>query len=201
MEENKKQEVKQEPCACKNKENHPCKCHEKQDGKDNKKCMKKQDEQIKKLEEEKKEFEEKMKYAQAELINYRKRKEEEMSQALKYANQDLILEILPILDNFERAISLDDNNLSDELSKFLQGFKLMYATLNEVLKQFGVTEIDAYQKPFDESKMEALMVDHDKNFQDGQVLEVLLKGYELKDRVIRPCSVKVNQLEGEDINE
>ena len=105
------------------------------------------------------------------------------------------------MDNFERAIALDDNNLTDELSKFLAGFKMMYATLKEILKRFGVEEIDAYQKPFDATEMEALMTDHDEAFEDGIVLEVLLKGYRLKDRVIRPCSVKVNQKEGEDKHE
>lgn len=76
----------------------------------------------------------KMQYTQAEMINYRKRSEKETENRLKFANQDLIMEIIPILDNFERAIKLDDNNLTDELSKFLAGFKMMYANLDEVLK-------------------------------------------------------------------
>ncbi len=190
MEEEKKKE-----------EVHKCNCQGKEKKEKTKKCNRKLEESLAKVEQEKKELEEKIKYVQAELINYRKRKEEEMSQALKYANQDLILQILPILDNFERAIQLDDNNLSDELSKFLAGFKMMYAMLEDTLKQFGVEEIDAYQKPFDENCMEALMTDKDSSFENGVVLEVLLKGYRLKDRVIRPCSVRVNQIEGEDKNE
>ena len=186
-----------------NKENKTatCECQEKQDKHGNKKCSKKQDEKIKQLEEEKNNLFEKLQYAQAELINYRKRKDDEMSLAMKYANQDIITEMLSVLDNFERAISLDDNNLTDELSKFLTGFKMIYATLKETLKQYGVEEIEAFQKPFDPTCMEALMTDHDQAFENGIVLEVLLKGYKLKDRVIRPCSVKVNQLEGEDKNE
>ena len=58
-------------------------------------------------------------YSQAEFANYRKRKDTEVSSMLKYANMDLVLELLPMVDNFERAIKLDDTNLSDELSKFL----------------------------------------------------------------------------------
>ena len=146
----------------------------------------------------------KMQYTQAEMINYRKRSEKETENRLKFANQDLIMEIIPILDNFERAIKLDDNNLTDELSKFLAGFKMMYANLDEVLKKYGVEEIPCVGKPFNPNEMQALMVDHDANFQDDEVIEVLLKGYKLKDRVIRPASVKVNKLEenkGEDKDE
>ena len=140
-------------------------------------------------------FRSKLQYSKAELINYRKRKEEETDNKLKYANQDLILEILPVLDNFERAIKLDDNVLTDELSKFLAGFKMMYASLCEVLKKFGVEEIECEGKEFDVNTMQALMTDNDPNFEDDVVLEVLLKGYKLKDRVIRAASVKVNKIE------
>ena len=124
------------------------------------------------------------------MINYRKRKEEETDNKLKYANQDLILEILPVLDNFERAIKLDDNILTDELSKFLAGFKMMYASLCEVLKKFGVDEIECVGKEFDANTMQALMVDNDPNFEDDVVLEVLLKGYKLKDTFILMCSAQ-----------
>ena len=142
----------------------------------------------------------------ADMQNYRKRKDEETSNMLKFANQDLMLELLPIMDNFERAIKLDDNNLTDELSKFLTGFKMMYAQLVEVMKKYGLEEIEALGLPFDSSCMQALMVDNDPEKEDNIVLDVLMKGYRLKDRVIRPCTVKVNQKEeienkGEDNNE
>ncbi len=133
----------------------------------------------------------------ADMQNYRKRKDEESANLLKYANQDLMLELIPIMDNFERAIKLDDNNLTDELSKFLTGFKMMYAQLVEIMKKFGLEEIDALGKPFDHSCMEALMLDNDPSKEDNIVLDVLMKGYRLKDRVIRPCTVKVNQKEEE----
>ena len=133
----------------------------------------------------------------ADMQNYRKRKDEESANLLKYANQDLMLELIPIMDNFERAIKLDDNNLTDELSKFLAGFKMMYAQLVEIMKKFGLEEIDALGKPFDHSCMEALMLNNDPSKEDNIVLDVLMKGYRLKDRVIRPCTVKVNQKEEE----
>ena len=203
---------KDNSCNCKDK-GKTCECHDKSKKHD------KHHEEIKKLKEELDEkdkqindLNDKIKYHQAELINYRKRKEEEVTNRLKYANQDLISELILILDNFERAIKLDDNNLTDELSKFLKGFKMMYASFDDVLKKYGLEEIEAEHKEFDPNTMEALMTDNDKDFKDGEVLEVLLKGYRLKDRVIRPASVRVNKLEedndnkdnneeGEDINE
>lgn len=213
--ETKEKQVKvteeKKECNCKDKEK-TCECHDKS------KKYDKHHEEIKKLKEELDEkdkqiteLNEKIRYHQAELINYRKRKEEEVTNRLKYANQDLIGELILILDNFERAIRLDDNDLSDELSKFLKGFKMMYATFDDVLKKYGLEEIEAEHKEFDPNTMDALMTDNDKDFKDGEVLEVLLKGYRLKDRVIRPASVRVNKLEednnkdnnleGEDINE
>lgn len=136
---------------------------------------------------------EKVKLAQAELINYRRRKDEETQSMLKYANQDLIMELINVVDNFERAIKLDDNNLTDELSKFLTGFKMMYANLTEILKKFGVEEISRQGEKFDPAQEQALLVETVDELEDDIVIEVLLKGYKLKDRVIRPASVKINQ--------
>lgn len=180
-----------------------CMCNEKHDKKEKKHCCK--DKANKEIEELKKTIENltkeatdaknKMMMAQAEMINFKKRKEEETSNILKYANQDLILEIIGVLDNFERALNLDDNNLNDELSKFLVGFKMIYASLKEILNKFGVEEIEALNKEFDPMLHQALMVDKDTEKEDNIVLDVLLKGYKLKDRVIRPASVKVNKLD------
>jgi molecular chaperone GrpE len=139
-------------------------------------------------------LEEKLKASHAELINYRKRKDEEVTNKLKFANQDLILDILPVLDNFERAIKLqksDDANLS----KFLDGFKILYTTLSETLKRYGVEEIDCLGKEFDPNFHEAMLIDQDNSQENNIVLEVLIKGYILKGRVIRAASVKVNKLD------
>ena len=201
MEEVKEKE-KKDKCSCDG--SHECECHDKKKDKNQGKI----DKLKKELEEKNRkimELEDKVKYSQAELINYRKRKEEEVSNRLKFANQELISELIIILDNFERAIRLDDNNLNDELSKFLKGFKMMYASFDELLKKHGLEEIEAYHKMYDANTMEALMTDNDPDYEDDEVLEVLLKGYKLKGRVIRPASVRVNKLEendkGEDNNE
>ncbi|MBQ6477055.1 MAG: nucleotide exchange factor GrpE [Bacilli bacterium] len=134
----------------------------------------------------------KVKLAQAELINYRKRKDEEVSGMLKYANEDILRELIGVTDNFERAIKLDDNNLNDELSKFLEGFKLMYATLVGILNKYGIEEINRVGEIFDPKQEEALITDKVEGHKNEEVLEVLLKGYKLHDKVIRPASVKVN---------
>ncbi len=193
-----KHEHEEKKCACEEK----CECQDENCECKHERIEERQTEEIEKLKKqlteilnEKQSLLEKLQYSKAEMINYRKRKEEETDNKLKYANQDLILEIIPILDNFERAIKLDDNDLTDELSKFLVGFKMMYASLCEVLKKFGVEEIDCEGKKFDANTMQALMVDSDPNFEDDIVLDVLLKGYRLKDRVIRPASVKVNKID------
>ena len=139
------------------------------------------------------EAEEKALRASAELINYRKRKDEETDKKLKYANEDLILEILPILDNFERAIKMDDDNLEDEVSKFLQGVKMIYASLTKTLEKYGVTEIKALGEVFDPNYHQAVMTDSVSDKPVEVITEVFQKGYMLKDKVIRPSMVKVNK--------
>lgn len=190
-----KEEIKQEENieVRKCKENDKKCCHEhKKHNYDNNK-LKEKEAEIEKLKKELEESVKKVQYAQAELVNYRKRKDDEVASYKKYCNQDLITELIPIVDNFERAISLDDNNLTDELSKFLHGFKMMYASLTEVLRKFGVEEISRAGEVFDSNLEEALMTDNIDSVDDDIVTEVLLKGYKLKDRVIRPASVKINK--------
>ncbi len=141
------------------------------------------------------ELENKLKYQQAELINYRKRKDEETANMLKFANQDLILELIQIVDNFERAIKFDDNNLDDQLSKFLSGFKIIYSHFTETLKKYGVEEIETVGTTFDPNIHEALMTAHDETKPDETIVECLLKGYKLKGKVIRAAKVIVNKLD------
>ena len=209
-----KDELKKEHCCgCRcdshaeniEKDNHECCCGEKCTCEDNCECENgcKSSQEVEDEFDESEEvlilknniqtLEEKLKASTAELINYRKRKDEEVTNRLKFANQDLILDILPVLDNFDRAIKLqksDDTNLT----KFLDGFKMLYNSLNETLKRYGVEEIDCLGKEFDPNLHEAMLVDKDETQEDNVVLEVLIKGYILKGRVIRAASVKVNKL-------
>ena len=131
--------------------------------------------------------------SQAELLNYRKRKDEETARILKYAEKDILEGFLPILDNFERAISMDDNNFGDETSKFLEGFRLVYKQTRALLEKFEVKEIECLGKEFDPTYEQAVVVEKDETQKSGVVLEVLQKGYTYKDRVLRIAMVKVNE--------
>ena len=131
---------------------------------------------------------------QAEMINFKKRKDEELSLYLKYANESLVEDLLPIVDNFERAIKMDTSDeTSDEVSKFLEGFKMIYGNLIGVLNKIEVKEIEASGVEFDPNFHQAVLTEKDENKPSGVVLEVLQKGYIYKDKVIRPAMVKVNE--------
>jgi len=137
-------------------------------------------------------LEERVRYHQAELINYRKRKDEETSNMLKFANQDLIMEILPLVDNFERAIKLSENDPNN--SKFIEGFKMLYGNLINTLHKFGVEEIKSTGEKFDPMYHNAVLLDNDSTKEDDIIVDTFITGYMLKDRVIRPSSVKVNKI-------
>ena len=140
-----------------------------------------------------KELEEALLRKEADLINYRKRKDEEVSRMLNYSNEDIAKDLLPIVDNFERAISLDDDNLEDELSKFLEGFKMIYCHLTDVLNKFEIKAIDGNKKPFDPNFHQAVLTEKVEGMEPGMVIEVMQKGYLLKDKVIRVAMVKVSE--------
>lgn len=182
-----------EDCNCTEEDNCGCggKCnHEK------KKEKKKKDKHEDKLNEAYNmisELEDKLLREKAELVNYRKRKEEETSRMLMYSNEDLAKSLLPIVDNFERAINMDDENLEDEVSKFLSGFKMIYCNLISTLEKYGVKAIDGANKPFDPTYHQAIMTEHRDGVEPEMVIEVLQKGYLLKDKVIRPAMVKVSE--------
>ena len=127
----------------------------------------------------------------AEMQNMRRRTDEEISKMLKYEGESFIVSLLDTIDNFERAISLDDTNLDDEVSKFLSGFKMIYSKLIDLLKEQGVTEIDCLHKNFDANLMEAVMTEKDEGFDTNIVIDVMRKGYLYKDKVIRHAMVKV----------
>lgn len=132
--------------------------------------------------------------AQAELVNYRKRKDAEVSDLLKYANADFAKELIVVVDNFERAIKMSLESNSEELKKYMEGYNLTYTNLISILNKFGIREINRLGEKFDPNLEQALLTDHDESKEDDVVTEVLLKGYMLKDRVIRSASVKVNNL-------
>jgi len=130
---------------------------------------------------------------QAEFINYKTRSENEKMMMFKYEGENLIKQIIEVVDDFERAIMMDDNDLSDEVSNFLKGFKMIYTRLIGILNNLEVKEIEVEGKEFDPNYAEAVLTEHDENKPENVVLEVLKKGYMYKDKLIRPAMVKVNK--------
>lgn len=153
---------------------------------------KKKDDIIVELEAEVADLTDKCARAQAEVINFKKRKEDETALRLKYCNEDILINIVNICDNFERAIMMDEVNLSEEMKKFLSGFKMIYVNLIEVLKANEVVEIECLNREFDPKVMEAIIVEHTDDKNPHEVLEVLQKGYMYKDKILRPAMVKIN---------
>ena len=125
----------------------------------------------------------------AEMQNIKRRSEIDLSNAYKYDGFDLMEKLLPILDNFERAISIKQ----DGAEKFLTGFKMIYDQLKEILENKGVKEIECLHKEFDPNFMNAVMTDTNNDFENNIVLDCLQKGYMYQDKILRPAMVKVNE--------
>ena len=185
MEEKKAKKEKKEK-DIKKKDNKKCNCEECTC--ENCNC----EEKIEELEKKLADMTELAARSQAEVLNFKKRKEEETSLRLKYCNEEILLKIVDICDNFERAIKMDDDDLSDEVSKFLEGFKMIYTHILNILEAYEVKEVDVIGKEFDATTSEAVIVEHDENKPSKVVLEVLRKGYIYKDKLLRPAMVKIN---------
>lgn len=153
----------------------------------------KKDKLIKDLSESVSELQNKLVYAQAEFANFKRRKEEETSSMLKYCNFDFALELLNIVDSLERALLVNEDNLSDDVKKYLNGFKIMYNNLVCIMNKFEIKEIDCLNKEFNHNTSQALMTEHVEGVEAGVVTEVLQKGYMLKDKVLRVALVKVSE--------
>jgi len=160
---------------------------------DEKKPSKVKKGELEKLVQEKLELNEKCLRLAAEMQNIIRRTDEEKHAIRKYDGEEFIKSIISIVDDFERAINMDDDNLDDEVSRFLAGFKLIYANLINILTSFDVKEIDCKGKQFNPNSMNAVMTESIVEEEVNIVLDVLQKGYMYKDKVIRPAMVKVNQ--------
>ncbi len=161
--------------------------------KKNTKKEKKNNKELEKLQLENQMLNEKILRIAAEMQNMKRRYDEEISKMCKYEGEKLIKEILPVLDNFERAIQMDDDNLEDAVSKFLSGFKLIYSDFRGKLENIGVSEIKCLDTPFDPVYMEAVLTEKIEGREPGCVIDVLQKGYQYNDKVIRPAMVKVSE--------
>ena len=176
----KKSEICDSDCMCGCNEDNDCTCNEITN-----------EDVVEIIHEDKvQELEEKIIRIQAEFQNYKRRTEEEIMTIFKYSNQDIALSLLPVIDNIERAL---DIKVSDEVSKFLEGIKMIEKELKEILKTYEINEIDSLNKEFNPNYHQAVITEKKKGVKQGVVIEVLQKGYMLKDRVIRYASVKVSE--------
>ena len=139
-----------------------------------------------------KELQDKVLRLQADFENTRKRLEKDKQDFLKFANEGIIFELLNIMDDLERTVSLAESKHED-LPAFLKGVEMILAHLYEMLKEHGVKPIEAQGKIFDPHYHEALMQVENSDLPEHTVVEEMQKGYLLNDRVIRTTKVKVSK--------
>lgn len=156
----------------------------------------KKEEELKKkveeLEEQKKELNNKYLHLYSEFDNYKKRTNREKLELIETASEKVILSLLPVIDDFERAIKANEN--LEDVAVIKEGFNLIYNKLIQLLKRFDVTEIEAKGEDFDTDLHEA--VTHfpaPTEEEKGKVIDVTEKGYKIKGKVIRYAKVVVGQ--------
>ena len=126
----------------------------------------------------------------AELINFKRRLNEEKINDRKYANQALLADLINVIDIFDRVVSSPAQD--EKVKKYLVGFQMINEQLKGVMSQYGVTKIDALNKPFDATRHEAIET-IESDCEPNMVIEVISDGYMFKDRVLRPSMVKVSK--------
>lgn len=124
----------------------------------------------------------------AEFDNYRKRMERERRELSEYAAADIVSEILPIIDNFERALQAPAGG---DVEAFRKGAELIHKQMLDLLRKRGVKPIDAVGADFDPNVHEAVIHEPSDAHRDGEVMEELQRGYRLGERLLRPAMVKV----------
>ncbi|ANU23530.1 nucleotide exchange factor GrpE [Planococcus donghaensis] len=127
----------------------------------------------------------------ADYDNFKRRTQKDKEIANKFRSQSLLADLLPVLDNFERAMSATTK--SEESASLLKGIEMVQKSLLEAVNREGLEEIKAVGEQFDPNFHQAVMQEKDDSAEPGVVLQELQKGYILKDRVLRPAMVKVNE--------
>ncbi|MBE3585519.1 MAG: nucleotide exchange factor GrpE [Thermoanaerobacter sp.] len=124
---------------------------------------------------------------QADFENYRRRMNREREEWFKYASQSLVAELLPVVDNFERALAAKE----EDPAQVVAGVEMIYRQLMDVLTREGLSPVPAVNEPFDPARHEAIMQEETDSYPDNTVIEELRRGYYFKDRLLRPALVKV----------
>ena len=125
----------------------------------------------------------------AEFQNYKKRAAKEKTDTLQYANEKIVGDLLPVIDNFERALATE----TDDLEGYAKGMQLIFEQFKKALENAGLEEIKAMDEDFDPNVHNAVMTDNIEDKDDGKITKVLQKGYKLRDKVVRPSMVAVNK--------
>lgn len=127
----------------------------------------------------------------ADFDNFKRRTQTERESAAKYRSQSLLTDLLPVLDNFERALQVEATTEDGQSIK--KGIEMVYRSLVEATAKEGLEVIETVDHPFDPNVHQAVMQEQDDSKEAGIVLQELQRGYKLKDRVLRPAMVKVNE--------
>ena len=133
---------------------------------------------------------------QAEFENFRKRALRERQEAAQYGSQNLFKDLVSVVDNLERAVAHARESGGGDLASFLQGVELVQRELLAIFEKNHVTEIEAQGKPFDPSLHEAMAQVESGGVPPNTVIEVLQKGFQLRDRLVRPARVIVAKAAG-----
>ena len=126
----------------------------------------------------------------AEFQNYKKRVSKEKNDLREYATEKLVMELLPVLDNFERALAA---SAEDDPAGYAKGMELIFTQMVTELQKSGLAEVEAEGQDFDPTKHNAVMTEENEELESGKVSKVLQKGYALNDKVIRPSMVAVTK--------
>ena len=147
---------------------------------------------LKSLQKEKKDLHDRWLRKEAEIQNLRKRFARERQELTESARASVLREILPVIDSCERGLaSLEEQDSSEEVKVYHQGLELLLKGLQGVLTGFEVVEVPGVGQKFDPMVHEALLVEEREGHADGEVLELLRKGYRLRNLLLRPAQVKV----------
>ena len=126
----------------------------------------------------------------ADFQNFRRRVEKEKSDIYAYANEKIALDIIDVMDNFERALQHSEECADKQ---FVEGIGKIYKQLKSVLDKNNIVEIKAEGEDFDSNFHNAVTSEENSDFESGKVIQALQKGYTLNDKVIRPSMVRVAQ--------
>ena len=190
MSEDKKKQIPIEEGADEAEEVKAEDAEEKAEGEAAEEAVKEEEE--KKAEEEAKKAEEaeseRYMRLMAEFQNFKRRAAKEKSDIHAYANEKIVGDLLPVLDNFERALSTETED-----EGYAKGMQLIFEQLKTALGNAGLEEIKAMDEEFDPNVHNAVMTETIEEKEDGTITKVLQKGYRLKDKVVRPSMVAVNK--------